>query len=446
MSKDPKDTKRKSDKTIDKRKSTKKQKPNSDSDDEKGLFFIKPLFLNKIIEDFEKQNNTIKTETEKKEVCENPLCNHKEWSHSDDKLFYVHEMKQNKMQHIKDIIELGKLFHCKRNKEYNGISLRLVHQLIEPLTEFENMIGMKNVKENIVNQIVFFLQGFNQKDKCLKCIDCISGLRCPKNNNDDMLHTMITGPPGVGKTQVGKILGRVYKELGILSKGHLKIVSRSDLVGQYLGQTAIKTQKVIDDAMGGVLFIDEAYSLGNPEGRDSFSKECLDTLNQNLSEKRDLLCIIAGYKDALDTCFFNYNEGLRRRFTFSYNIDGYNSDELTDIFYMKIQSDGWKIESDILKTDSDEEIKRKKEVDKEIRLFFKKNHKFLPHYGGDIETLYLQCKICHGKRVLFETPDKRKLIILKDIKEGFDIFVSNRKYKEETQKDKMSDSVKSMYI
>ena len=92
------------------------------------------------------------------------------------------------------------------------------------------------------------------------------------------------------------------------NKYEFKIVKRSDLIGKYLGHTAAKTQKVIDSCKGGVLFIDEAYSLGNPEGRDSFSKECIDTINQNLTEnKANLLCIIAGYKDALDKCFFAYN-------------------------------------------------------------------------------------------------------------------------------------------
>merc|ERR1711991_1200935 len=110
-------------------------------------------------------------------------------------------------------------------------------------------------------------------------------------NNDDMLHTVITGPPGVGKTELGRILGHIYKGMGVLKKGHLKIVKRSDLIGKYLGHTAAKTQDVIDECSGGVMFIDEAYSLCNKEGRDSFSKECIDTLNQNLTERRDFLCI-----------------------------------------------------------------------------------------------------------------------------------------------------------
>ena len=202
---------------------------------------------------------------------------------------------------------------------------------------------MNKVKEDMVNQIVFFLQGFNKSDKCNECIDCSLGRECQQELNNDMLHTVITGPPGVGKTELGKILGQVYKEMGVLKKGTLKVVKRSDLIGKYLGHTAAKTQDVIDECSGGVMFIDEAYSLGNKEGRDSFSKECLDTLNQNLTERRDFLCIIAGYEESLDNCFFNYNEGLKRRFSFRYNITGYSAVELKQIFELKVKKESWNL-------------------------------------------------------------------------------------------------------
>ena len=109
--------------------------------------------------------------------------------------------------------------------------------------------------------------------------------------------------------------------------------TRSDLVAKYLGQTADKTQKVIDSALGGVLFIDEAYSLGNQEQRDSFSKECIDTINENLTEKKtDFICIIAGYKDEIESCFFSYNSGLERRFPVRFTIEEYKPEELYLIF------------------------------------------------------------------------------------------------------------------
>jgi hypothetical protein len=214
--------------------------------------------------------------------CNNPLCDHLD--------FTEEELKQNKIpnppkeiKNIEDLIELGKTYHCKKNRIFYGLNLRLLCNLVEPLTKLKKMIGMKSVKENMVNQIIFFLQGFNQKDKCNECLDCIYGLPCSTNMNDDMLHTVITGPPGVGKTELGKILGQVYKAMGVLSSGHMHIASRTDLIGKYLGHTSAKTQDFINKCSGGVMFIDEAYSLGNPEKRDSFSKECIDTINQNLS-------------------------------------------------------------------------------------------------------------------------------------------------------------------
>ena len=142
----------------------------------------------------------------------------------------------------------------------------------------------------------------------------------------DMMHAVITGSPGCGKTTFIEILAKIYVKMGILKKGHIVKVRRDQLIGKYLGHTAVQTQERITEATGGILLIDEAYSLGNPEGRDSFAKECIDTLNQALSEKKkDFICIIAGYKDALDSSFFAYNEGLRRRFPFRYDIAKYST-------------------------------------------------------------------------------------------------------------------------
>jgi hypothetical protein len=364
---------------------------------------------------------------ENKIECINPLCDHKDYSKHDQHLV-VPEMRE--INSIDDLIELGKLYHCKKNKEYYGINLRLLCSLVEPLTKLKNMIGMKSVKESMINQIIFFLQGFNQKGKCNECMDCVCGLSCTKNLNNDMLHTVITGPPGVGKTELGKILGQVYKAMGVLSKGHMHIASRSDLVGKYLGHTAQKTQSFIDKCRGGVMFIDEAYSLGNPEGRDSFSKECLDTINQNLSERRDFLCIIAGYADALDNNFFQYNEGLKRRFTYRYDIQGYTSDELMEIFLSKIKLDGWSTDFDVDDGDSLKTIRYKEQRKQKVKDFFKKNKRYFPHFGGDIESFLLNCKVVHGKRVLFLDQEYKKVYSLYDIEKGLKTFVSNRKYNE----------------
>jgi hypothetical protein len=359
---------------------------------------------------------------ELKDTCMNPLCDHKTFE-EDATQPIIPDISE--IHNIKQLIQLGKSYHCKKNHTYNGINLRLLCNLVQPLTELSEMIGMTSVKEQMVNQILFFLQGYHLPQlshKCGKCLDCTYGMPCAKNQQD-MLHTVITGSPGVGKTELGKILGKIYKAMGILSNNTFKIVSRSDLIAGYLGQTAIKTQKVIDECKGGVMFIDEAYSLGSEEKRDSFAKECIDTLNQNLSERRDFLCIIAGYKNSLETCFFAQNEGLRRRFTTRYDIMHYSHDELHKIFELKVKHEGYKMCYDV-------DITNAKELKKQTEVFFKTNHKMFKNNGGDIETLLLNCKVAHSRSMFSRHPSEKHVLSIQDIKKGFDTFVDHRGYKE----------------
>ncbi len=353
--------------------------------------------------------------------CKNPKCDHLNTVELD-------EIELNKdIDSIDDLIELGYYYHCKKRQFYKDVDLEKLFNLIEPLTEMKNLIGMKSVKESMVDQILFFLQKLNRKEKCNDCINCFNQIECTNiKENDDMLHTVITGPPGVGKTELGKILGKVYKAMGILSKGHVNIARRPDLIAKYLGQTAPKTQAFIDKCTGGVMFIDEAYSLGNPEGRDSFSKECIDTLNQNLTERRDFLCIIAGYEDSLESSFFSYNEGLKRRFSFKYNIEKYSGEELYEIFKLKVYKENWEYNDD---------------EDKLID-FFKENIESFPRFGGDVETLFLKTKIMHSRRIMFKNPNLRKKLNFQDVSKGFDKFTSHRKTKE----DKLPSNISHIYI
>jgi hypothetical protein len=373
------------------------------------------------------------------DVCRNPLCNHK--TYEEDPTPIINK-SLTEIKHISDLIELGKNYHCKKNQMYIGMNLRILCNLVTPLTELSSLVGMQSVKEHMVDQILFFLQGHHTTIKCGKCVDCSYNMPCV-NSQSEMLHTVVTGPPGVGKTELGKILGKVYKEMGILSTGKFKLVTRADLIAGYLGQTAIKTQKVIDECKGGVLFIDEAYSLGNSELRDSFSKECIDTLNQNLSEKRDFLCIIAGYKDALEKCFFSYNDGLRRRFTFRYDIHPYSANELQEIFESKVVSMGWDLcylqKKDVV--EAIQLIEEKDNIKKQVDKLFKKNLKNFPNYGGDMETLLLNCKIIHSRRCIFSDGEMRKCLSFSDIENGIASFVKHRK----VTKDSDSDDIGGIY-
>ncbi len=312
------------------------------------------------------------------------------------------KVKINKnIETIDDLIELGELYKPGEKKKYN-IDIVALNKLIDPLTELKRMIGMPKLKKAILDQVIYFLQDFEEK-------------------NNHMMHTIIEGPPGSGKTEVAKILAKIYARLGFLKKDKVTSVRRSDLIGQYLGQTAIKTQKAIDSAKGGVLLIDEAYSLGNPEGRDSYSKECIDTINQNLSEgKTEFICIIVGYKKALKESFFSYNAGLERRFPFRYTIDEYNHCDLMNIFKKLLVDYKWEVVAE----------------EKKLEKFFEENRKIFEFNGGDLETLIQCSKISHSRRVFTLEDNVKKKLTIDDLKGGLKSMmenedIANRKNKSE---------------
>jgi len=175
------------------------------------------------------------------------------------------------------------------------------------------------------------------------------------------------------------------------------------------------------------MFIDEAYSLGNEEKKDIYSKEALDTLNQNLSEKAgQFVCIIAGYPDELEKCFFSVNEGLKRRFTFKYTIDKYNPSELAEILLKKIKDSNWKCCETLTLHILSNTIKDKYDQ--------------YPNFAGDMETLLFHIKVAHGYRIFGKHPIYRKIINLEDIIEGHKLFINAR------EQDKKKMHITNMYI
>jgi SpoVK/Ycf46/Vps4 family AAA+-type ATPase len=155
---------------------------------------------------------------------------------------------------------------------YKNIDSIMLWRLSPYITELNNLIGMTSLKETIFDQILYYLQGMHLR-----------------NDSQEYLHTMIFGSPGCGKTTVAKIIGKIYQSLGILSRnGNFKIAYRDDFIAGYLGQTAIKTKKLLNSCIGGVLFIDEVYALAPRDNdKDSFSKEALDILTAFLSEHKN---------------------------------------------------------------------------------------------------------------------------------------------------------------
>jgi SpoVK/Ycf46/Vps4 family AAA+-type ATPase len=309
---------------------------------------------------------------------------------------------------IDDIIQLTEKYKLDPEIKYN-INMKALHNIKEPLQELNNMIGMSEMKNNIVDQILYFVQELHKN----KSESGVTG---------DFMHTVIYGPPGTGKTEIAKMMGKIYSKIGILNKGTFKKVTRSDLIAGYLGQTAMKTRDVIKEALGGVLFIDEAYALGNTDKKDIFSKECIDTLCEALSDnKENLMVIIAGYETELNDCFFNYNQGLDSRFTWRFKTDNYSSEDLYKIFLKKVKDIGWELHEDSKITPD----------------FFKKNYDYLKFFGRDIETVLAKTKIAHSKRVFCKVDSEKKKITLKDLEKGFELYLKNDDIKKRKDNENM---------
>lgn len=299
---------------------------------------------------------------------------------------------------LEDLIKLGKELD---NNNYSFDTKKLKN-IIPSLEKLQEAIGMDEPKKNIIKQVIYFLSGFETLD--------------------NMMHTVILGSPGTGKTMLGRIIGEIYYNLGMIEKKKsdkneliFHIATRDDLIAEYLGQTAIKTKKFLEKCIGGVIFIDEVYSLGNDTGRDIYSKECIDTINQFLSEnKNKIVCIIAGYEEQVDKCFFGQNEGLKRRFPFRYKIENYNADELTEILCKMVREKDWKIENI-----------------KEVKQFIKQNYESFPYFGGDIENLFFSIRIAHAKRIFGKNTKLRTIITMDDVKNGYEMYNYSRKNKKE---------------
>ena len=307
-----------------------------------------------------------------------------------------------------DLIQLINDFPYDSNKRYN-INLCGLHKIKEPLIELNSMIGMKSLKENIVDQILFYIQNLHKSE---------------------YMHTVLYGPPGTGKTEVAKIIGKIFSKLGILNKGVFKKVTRSDLIAGYLGQTAIKTKDVIKESLGGVLFIDEAYALGNQEKRDSFSKECIDTLCEALSDNKDnLMVIIAGYETDLNECFFSYNQGLNSRFNWRFKIDEYSSEDLYNIFIKKVHEVDWTYDASTITVK-----------------WFERNKDYFSYFGRDIEVLFSKIKIAHARRVFSKNQEEKKHLTMVDMENGLKMFLNNDEVKKRKDKKETNKLLETLYI
>jgi AAA+ superfamily predicted ATPase len=261
-----------------------------------------------------------------------------------------------------------------------------INKSLNELTdELESLIGLAGVKQNVLSLLNMIRVNEMRQEFGMKATPVTH-------------HLVFTGNPGTGKTTVARILAGIYRELGVLSKGHLIEVSRHSLVGGYVGQTAIKTQKVIEESIGGILFIDEAYSLAKTDSGMDYGSEAIETLLKAMEDnRRDFVVIAAGYPYEMSN-FINSNPGLKSRFTKYIKFDDYNIDELFKIFISYVTQNGYSL------SNSAEE-----EITNIIRSIYNQRGK---NFGNAraMRTLFESIVQNHSNRVIaFDKPTEEQL-------------------------------------
>lgn len=265
-----------------------------------------------------------------------------------------------------------------------------IRTLSELLNDLNELIGLKNVKEKVNDLIIYQKVQKKRRDKNL-------------HTTKSTLHLAFKGNPGTGKTTVARIVGRIYKQIGLLSKGHFVEVSRTDLIAGYQGQTALKVKKVIEKAKGGVLFIDEAYSITENDHSDSYGRECLTELTKALEDYRDdLVVIVAGYTEPMNK-FFDSNPGLKSRFNTFIEFEDYRAEELEEILITMCRNNDYAL-SEKLK------INIRSFLEKQVT---NKDENFAN--GRMVRNIYDDLVMNHARRVVdIENVSREELSIITD--------------------------------
>lgn len=331
----------------------------------------------------------------------------------------LHNIDMN-VDTLEDMVKLGESYDINCPKKY-VINLKLLNKCVPTLKKLNRLIGMKSIKKHIIDLIFFNLQNFKHD-----------------NSGKNMNNTLFFGSPGTGKTEVSKIIGKLYHQLNLVHKDLFIVVKLTDLIGKYVGHTEANVEKLFERAEGGIIFLDEAYSLGNKDRPTSFGKVAIDMINERMTrdnennKKQDnhkekaITFFAAGYKKEMYESFLSVNPGLISRFFFRFHTDKYNYRELKKIYEKMIEDDDWKL----CKT-------------KPIQLkFFKDNMPSFKNFGRDMQRLWQLTKMAHSKRVFGKDISLRTFINQEDLENSFKMFVNEDDMK---NRNRMSKLVSSLY-
>jgi hypothetical protein len=252
----------------------------------------------------------------------------------------------------KDLLKLAKMSKKKMFKDCQKLPA-----LVDVLTKIDSLVGLNKIKNELVTFILLYCQQEKLKLK----------------NKQKLKHIILSGPPGVGKSTLSIYLAELLCIIHNMKNNHVVFGSSRNMIASYVGHTAKATQHVINHSLGGILLIDEAYSIGGNPEQQSFALECVNTLNENLTSQNlpgmdGFICIIIGYKQSLQNSFFSLNRGLERRFNTVFELNKYNASELYEMFKRKSKDSIFKCDDDL--TD-----------------FFKENESLFIHHAASVDDL-----------------------------------------------------------